>query len=442
MSIWNFLKPHATAQFLDLIEWVDDSNDTLVWRFPVFNKAITDKSKLVVREGQAAVFVSEGQISEVFGPGTHNLDTKNIPILAFFQSIAYQFNYPYKGDIYFLSTRQFLDQTWGTTGPIMMRDPEFGAVRIRSHGVFGYQVTEASTFLRQIVGTDGLFTTDEINGQLKKKLVAALAETLGESDIAVLDLAAQYMNFGEVLIEKISPVFQKEYGLTLTDFTIGNITLPETVEEALDARTKMGVLGNLDAYTQMQVADSVSDAAKNPGIGGAGVGMGVGFGMGNQMSHMMASSQGAGTFDPHTGLKSGDASQSYHYKGDGDQEELAAAEVASRIATDRGGKHLVWQPGWEEWKPWSEVPELAGLVPPEIEEPPPLPDAPGDEWHYSGPEGTDELTADEIRARVSAAPDAKHHVWKKGWEAWRAVSEVPELATDSDDEEPPPPPPS
>lgn len=441
MSIWNFLKPHATAQFLDLVEWVDDSNDTLVWRFPVFNKAITDKSKLVVREGQAAVFVSEGKISEVFGPGTHNLDTKNIPILAFFQSIAYQFNYPYKGDIYFLSTRQFLDQTWGTTGPIMMRDPEFGAVRIRAHGVFGYQVTDASTFLREIVGTDGLFTTDEINGQLKKKLVAALAETLGESDIPILDLAAQYMNFGEVLVQKISPVFHEGYGLTLTDFTIGNITLPETVEEALDARTKMGVLGNLDAYTQMQVADSVSDAAKNPGIGGAGVGMGVGFGMGNQMSHMMASSQGGGTFDPHTGLQSGDTAPSYHYKGSGDQEELAATDVARRIAADRSGKHMVWQPGWEEWKTWSEVAELAGLVPPKIEEPPPLPDAHGDEWHYSGPDGTDELSADEIRAKVSAAPDAKHHVWKKGWEGWRAVAEVPELAS-LDDEEPPPPPPS
>ena len=441
MSIWNFLKPHVTAQFLDLIEWVDDSDDTLVWRFPVYNKAITDNSKLVVREGQTAVFVSEGKISDVFGPGTHNLDTKNIPILAFFQSIAYQFNYPYKGDVYFLSTRQFLDQRWGTTGPIMMRDAEFGAVRIRAHGVFGFQVMEPSTFLREVVGTDGLFTTDEITGQLKKKLVAALAETLGEADIPVLDLAAKYMTFGDVLIEKISPVFQTTYGLELTDFTIGNITLPESVEEALDARTRMGVLGDLDAYTQMQIADSVSDAAKNPGIGGAGVGMGVGFGMGNQMSQMMATTQGGETFDPHTGLQSGQSQtpQVYHYKGAGEAVQLPAPEIASRIAAARDGSHLVWQPGWDEWLPWDAVEAIASQVPPAIESPPPLPTQPGDLWHYKGPEETAKLDTKTIQQRVNAAPDGKHYVWKKGWPEWQLVQDVGEFQPGSDEDPPPPP---
>jgi hypothetical protein len=307
--------------------------------------------------------------------------------------------------------------------------------------VFGFQVTQPSTFLREVVGTDGLFTTDEITGQLKKKLVAALAETLGETDIPLLDLAAQYMNFGEVLIEKISPLFQETYGLDLTDFTIGNITLPESVEEALDARTRMGVLGNLDAYTQMQVADSVSDAAKNPGIGGAGVGMGVGFGMGNQMSQMMATPQGGETFDPHTGLQSGqsEAPQIYHYKGSGEAVQLPTPDIASRIAVDRDGDHLVWQPGWDAWKPWNVVEEIASQVPPAIESPPPLPTKAGDLWHYKGPEETAELDAAAIQQRVDAAPDAKHHVWKKGWPEWQLVQDVPELQPEPDEEPPPPP---
>jgi len=175
------LKQHAGAQLLEVIDWTDDSKDTLVYRYPTFNQAITDNSKLVVREGQACCFVAEGRLSEVFGPGTYKLDTKNAPVMRFFQSIVYKLEEPYKGDVYFTNTRQFTENGWGTATPIMMRDAEFGPVRIRAYGIFSYRITDPATFLRQLVGTEGLFTTDEINGQLKKKLVGTLAAVVGKA---------------------------------------------------------------------------------------------------------------------------------------------------------------------------------------------------------------------------------------------------------------------
>ena len=279
MSLWNTLKQHAGAQFLDLIEWLDNTKDTVVWRFPVFNQAITDKSKVVVREGQAAVFVSEGRLSEVFTPGTYTLDTKNTPIASFFTSIAYSLNYPYKGDVYFVSMRQFTDNGWGTATPIMMRDAEFGPVRIRAYGIYSFKVTDPATFLRQLVGTEGLFTTDEIAGQLKRKLVSGLADTIGQAKIPVLDLAANYMDLADKLRDRLNPDFLTSYGITLTDFTISSISLPEEVEKALDTRTKMGVLGNLDAYAKLTMteasAQAMKTAAGNPGMGGMAMSAGT-----------------------------------------------------------------------------------------------------------------------------------------------------------------------
>ncbi|MFT4623501.1 MAG: membrane protease subunit (stomatin/prohibitin family) [Myxococcota bacterium] len=449
MSFWNTLKKHAGAQFLDVIEWLDDSNDTLVYRFPVFNQAITDNSKLVVREGQAAVFVSEGKLSDVFPPGTYTLDTRNAPILSFFESIKYQLNYPYKGDVYFISTRQFMDNGWGTANPIMMRDAEFGPVRIRAFGSYSYRIAEPTTFMRQVVGTDGLFTTDEINGQLKKKLVSMLADTIGKARIPVLDLAANYMDFADTLSERINPVFMESYGVGLTDFTIGNISLPAEVEKALDTRTKMGVLGDLNAYTQLKAADAIDTAARNPGMGGAAIGMGVGFGMGNQMGAMMGQSMqgGGGPFNPHQGMQGPPSpapppppmAATFHYHGASGQSELDAAAIASHVAADRTGKHMLWQAGWPGWKAWSDVPEVASLVPPAPAAPPPLPGA--QTFHYNGPSGRAELPLADLVAAVRAAPGQAHHVWQTGWPAWKKAEEVPEIAAQLGGDGPPPLPP-
>ncbi len=450
MGLWNMLKQHAGAQFLDVVEWLDDTNDTLVWRFPVFNQAITDNSKLVVREGQAAVFVAEGQLSDVFGPGTYTLDTKNTPIMSFFKSIAYQFQYPYKGDIYFCSTRQFMDNGWGTPRPIMLRDAEFGPVRIRAFGNYSYRITDPAEFLRQVVGTDGLFTTDEINGQLKKKLQSAFASEVGASKIPILDLAASYMEFGESLKSSMSGKMSDAYGISITDFVIENISLPEAVEKALDDRSKMGMLGDLNAYTQMKAADSIETAAKNPGIGGAGIGMGVGFGMGNMMGNQMgrAMNGGGGQFNPNQGMQGGGPpapppppqAASYHYAGPAGQGEKSLQQIVAAISADRDGAHNVWQAGWSGWKSWKDVPEIAGQVPPPAAAPPPLPGA-GAKYHYNGSGGSGEMTLEQVVQAVSADPDGKHHVWQNGWDGWKAPADVPEIASELGSGGPPPLPP-
>jgi membrane protease subunit (stomatin/prohibitin family) len=445
LGLWNTLKKHAGAQFLEVVEWLDDTKDTIVWRFPVFNQAITDNSKLVVREGQAGVFVSEGRLSDVFGPGTYTLDTSNKAVLSFFTSIAYQLNYPYKGDVYFVSTRQFMDNGWGTPNPIMLRDAEFGPVRIRAFGTYSYRITDPAEFLRQVVGTDGLFTTDEINGQLKRKLVSELADTIGQARIPVLDLAANYSDLAAALCERINPIFQSSYGITITDFNIQNISLPEAVEKALDERTKMGVLGNLDAYTKLKSAEAIQTAAGNQGIGGMGVGMGVGFGVGNQMANQMSGAQGAGPFNPHTGMQGPPtpapppppAASTWHYSGSGGQSTLGLADVVARISADRDGTHHLWQPGWAGWKPWKEVPEVAS----QIAAPPPPPGAASVSFHYNGPSGQAVKSLAEVVQAVQASPGAKHHVWQQGWSGWKSAGDVAEIQAELAKNQGPPPPP-
>ncbi len=447
MGLWDTLKQHAGAQFLDVVEWLDDSNDTLVYRFPVFNQALTDKSKVVVREGQAAVFIHEGQLSDVFGPGTYTVDTRNAPITSFFQSIKYGLDYPYKGDIYFISTRQFTENRWGTSNPVMMRDAEFGPVRIRAFGVYSYRVTDPAEFIKQIVGTDGLFTTDEINGQLKRKLVSGLSDTIGKAKIPVLDLAANYMDLGDQLRDRMNPAFAEGYGITLTDFTIENISLPENVEKALDDRSRMGVLGNLGAYQQLQTADAIQTAAANTGIGGAGVGMGVGFGMGNMMGNQMTGAMAGGQqFNPHTGMQGGPSpappplpnQTKYHYNGPTGQAEVTKDEVLARIAGAPSANHQVWQAGWSGWKSWKDVAELATALPPA---PPPIPGA-DPSYHYAGADGQSEKKLSEIAALVKADPDGKHHVWQSGWDGWKKAADVAEIAAavSAGSGGPPPPP--
>jgi len=436
MGLWDRLRQHAGAQLLEVIDWTDDSRDTLVYRYPTFNQAITDKSKLVVREGQVCVFVAEGQLSEVFGPGTYTLDTNNAPIMRFFQSIVYRLEEPYKGDIYFMNTRQFMDNGWGTSSPLMMRDAEFGPVRLRAHGIYSYRITEPATFLRQVVGTDGLFTTDEINGQLKRKLQASLAQVVGQSQLAVLDLAANYQNLGDQLRDSMSPGFVEAYGITLTDFTIQSISLPAEVEKALDSRSKMGILGDMGTYTQMKAADAIETAAANPGVGGVGASMGVGFGLGNQIGANMAQAQQQGGQPPAAPAPPPVGAQ-YHHAGPGGQSgPHPIDEIVRRMVAEPGARHMVWQAGWPSWKPASSVPEIAQQLP---ATPPPPPGSAV--YHYSGPEGQSEKSVADIVAAIRAAPDARHHVWQKGWAMWKPAQDVEEIRSELEGDGPPPPPP-
>lgn len=289
MGIIDFLKKQA----IEVIEWTDDSGDTLVYRFPVHQNEIKMGAKLTVREGQNAVFVSQGQIADVFKPGLHTLQTQNIPIITKILSLPYGFNSPFKAEVYFVSTRQFVDQKWGTTNPIMLRDKEFGMIRLRGFGIYSIKVSDPALFLKEIVGTDGHFTTDEITGQLKRIAVSGFSDFVATSGIPALDLATHYDELSAGVKAKLQPEFQS-HGVELVKFIVENLSLPEEVEKMIDKRTQMGVVGNLQQYTQFQTAQAIEEAAKNPGgIAGIGPAMGAGFAMANQMAQSMAAGQQA-----------------------------------------------------------------------------------------------------------------------------------------------------
>ena len=276
------------AQFLDILEWLDDSNDTLAWRFPMRGQEIQNGGKLVVRESQEAVFINEGQLADVFKPGTHNLTTQNLPILATLKGWKYGFESPFKSDVYFISTKLYNDLKWGTSNPIMMRDADFGMLRIRAFGIYSIKVVDAGTFLKQLVGTNGVYTVPDISEQLRKTIMSRFTDALGEAKIPALDLAAKYDELSEFVKQKLQEEF-KTMGLELSKFFVENISLPEEVEAMMDKRTGVGMMAPvMGAYTQMQVADAIPLAAQNPsGIAGMGMGVGLGFGMGNVMGQQM-----------------------------------------------------------------------------------------------------------------------------------------------------------
>ena len=276
------------AQFLDILEWLDDSNDTLAWRFPMRGQEIQNGGKLVVRESQEAVFINEGQLADVFKPGTHNLTTQNLPILATLKGWKYGFESPFKSDVYFISTKLYNDLKWGTSNPIMMRDADFGMLRLRAFGIYSIKVVDAGTFLKQLVGTNGVYTVPDISEQLRKTIMSRFTDALGEAKIPALDLAAKYDELSEFVKQKLQEEF-KTMGLELSKFFVENISLPEEVEAMMDKRTGVGMMAPvMGAYTQMQVADAIPLAAQNPsGIAGMGMGVGLGFGMGNVMGQQM-----------------------------------------------------------------------------------------------------------------------------------------------------------
>ena len=280
------------AQFLDILEWLDDSNDTLAWRFPMRGQEIQNGGKLVVRESQEAVFINEGQLADVFKPGTHNLTTQNLPILATLKGWKYGFESPFKSDVYFISTKLYNDLKWGTSNPIMMRDADFGMLRIRAFGIYSIKVVDSGTFLKQLVGTNGVYTVPDISEQLRKTIMSRFTDVLGEAKVPALDLASKYDELSDLVKQKLAEEF-KTMGLELSKFFVENISLPEEVEAMMDKRTGVGMMAPvMGAYTQMQVADSIPLAAQNQGgVAGLGMGMGVGFGMGNMMGQQMAGAQ-------------------------------------------------------------------------------------------------------------------------------------------------------
>jgi len=289
------LKDFMKSQFIEVIEWLDDSGDTMVHRFPVQGQEIKMGAQLTVREGQSAIFVNEGKIADVFAPGRHKLSTRNMPILTKLMAWKHGFNSPFKAEVYFVSTRQFTDQKWGTSNPVMLRDPELGAIRLRAFGIFSFKVNDPPLFMREIVGTDGHFTTDEINGQLKRLTISGFSDLLAESKIPAFDLASKYDELSSEAKAKLAHEF-RSHGLELAKFYVENISFPAEVEEMLDKRASMGVVGDMGRFTQFQTAKAIESAADNPGgVAGAGVGIGAGVAMGQSMMGAMGGAQTSAT---------------------------------------------------------------------------------------------------------------------------------------------------
>lgn len=293
MSIFDSVKQAALNQFIEVIEWLDSTQDTILYRFPVAGQEIKNGAQLIVRESQAAVFVFEGQVADVFTPGKYTIDGGNTPILSKLGAWKYGFNSPFKSEVYFVNTKQFTDMKWGTSNPIMLRDADFGIVRLRAFGAYSLRIADPSEFIKQIAGTNAHFQTEDIDGQLKRAIVTEFSDALGELKIPALDLAAQYKEIGEQIRAKINEEF-KTWGLEVMKFFVENISLPPEVEAAMDKRASMGALGDAQTYMQFQAADALRDAAQNEGGGaGLGAGLGAGFAVGGQMANVFG--QQAGT---------------------------------------------------------------------------------------------------------------------------------------------------
>ncbi len=274
-------------QFINVIEWNEQNSDRIIYKFPVAGNEIKMGAVLTVRPSQVAIFLNEGTIADIFQEGRYELSTQNMPVMTTLESWKYGFNSPFKADIYYLNMKNFIDQKWGTTNPIMLRDADFGIVRLRGFGTFSYRVSDPVKFLTNALGSDMSASTEDFTPQFKRQAVSALSDLIAESKVAALDLAMHYDEMGASLKEKMRDKFDY-MGLTITDFTIENLSLPPEVEAAMDKRSSMGALGDLNRYTQFQAAEAIRDAAANPG-GAAGdmAGLGVGLGMGQMMSQAM-----------------------------------------------------------------------------------------------------------------------------------------------------------
>ncbi len=369
MGIFDFL----SGEFIDVIHWVDDSRDTMVWRFEREGHEIKYGAKLTVREGQAAVFVHEGQLADVFTPGLYMLETNNMPIMTTLQHWDHGFKSPFKSEIYFVNTNRFTDLKWGTKNPIMLRDPEFGPTRIRAFGTYTAKVTDPARFMSEIVGTDGEFTTDEISFQIRNILVQEFSRTLAASGIPVLDMAANTREVGQLVAKAISGTME-QYGITLPELYIENISLPPAVEKALDERTSRGIAGNLDEHMKWKAAEAMAQPGS---AAGQAMGMGMGAGLGMQMGGAMgpwgaqaAPQPAAAPAPPPPPVE-----HVWHIAENGETKgpfsKAKLAEMAGSGALTR--ETFVWTAGQDGWKKADDVTELAQLF--TIMPPPPPPGA-------------------------------------------------------------------
>ncbi len=349
------------GELVDIIEWLDHTRDTLVWRFPRYHNQIKNGAQLIVRPGQVAVFVHRGALADVFEPGHYELRTDNLPILSTLQGWKHGFDSPFKAEVYFVTTRLISDLKWGTPNPIMLRDPEFGPIRLRAFGTYTLKATDPRALIKELVGTDAVFEADEIHELIRAMINEAMADVLGESKVAALDLASNYSEFAALVRRNVIERVDDEYGLDLPQLLIVNISLPEEVEKALDTRTSMGVIGDMGRFQQYQMGQAMTAAAENPSGGGAaeGMGLGMGFAMANRMMQPMGApgASGGGMAPP----PPPPANVAFHVAVNGqtsgpfNMAQMADGIAQGQVKTDT----LVWSAGMSGWTPAAQVPQLA-----------------------------------------------------------------------------------
>jgi excisionase family DNA binding protein len=284
------LMDYLRGQFLEIIQWEDDSRDTISWRFPDEDKEIKRGAQLIVRESQTCQFIYLGQFGDTFGPGKHSLVTENIPILSTLKGWKYGFESPFKADVYFVNTRLFTGNKWGTSNPVMLRDQDFGIVRARAFGTYDFRIADVRTFLKEVAGTDHQFRLDEFADTMRSRIVSVFTDALASAKVPVLDVAARYSELGEALLPLINPALVGKYGIEMGSFIVENVSVPPEVEQAIDKRSSMAAVGNLNDYVKFQMAESMG---KGEGSGAASTAaqLGAGLAMGQQMMAAMGSAQ-------------------------------------------------------------------------------------------------------------------------------------------------------
>src|SRR5256714_5987585 len=273
------LRSFISKQFIDIVQWVEPVDGILAWRFPMQDMEIQNGGKLTVRDSQAALFVNQGRVADVFGPGLYTLNTQNLPVLTDLMNWDKKFQSPFKSDVYFFSTRLQTNQRWGTATPITIRDKEFGAIRLRSYGIYSYHIVNPKTFYIKVSGTRDIYQVADLDGQLRNTIVGRITDTFASSTLPFLDMAANQIELGRRISEFLQPVFA-DLGLALDSFVVENLSLPEELQKILDQRIGMNMVGDMNRYTQYEVAQSIPIAAANEGGGAAGIGAGLGAGMG------------------------------------------------------------------------------------------------------------------------------------------------------------------
>jgi len=359
MTMRDFIR----GELIDVVEWLEDSTDAMVWRFARPNNEIKNGAQLIVRPGQVAVFVEQGDVADVFTPGRHELVTANLPVLSRLRGWKHGFQSPFKAEVVFVSTRQFMSLKWGTKTPVMTRDSTLGPVRLRGYGQYAVRVGAAPRFVRELVGANAHFEVEQISEQLRNLVVSRFSDVLAEEPVAVLDLASRYVALGDRLAARLGPELA-EYGLEATKVVIENISLPEEVAGTLDQRTRMGIIGDIGAYAQLQAADAIRDAARNPGVGGATVAAGVGMAMGQQLatSSVAAPARPALPSPALTPPPLPGAAQFWLAIDGLPAGPFGPSALAERVrAGTLTAATLVWREGMAQWAPAADVADVAAF---------------------------------------------------------------------------------